>query len=277
MQASEANPYEFLELIRREEAAAIRESWGKEGSQCFTWDDLREFRQNDVPGRVAGRLKESEEFRATVRALGVLSPLDRDALLQRAKAAFRPTWAELGTISPAGTTEAGQEAGRLLAAAIVDSAAELLKEMSALSNCARVFVGHGRSPAWRDLKDFLKERLGLDWEEFDRQPVAGQSIKDRLEDMLKNANFAFLVFTSEDEHSDGSRHARENVIHEAGLFQGRLGFAKAIILLEDGCQEFSNLSGLLQIRFPKGNILAKSEEIRRVLEREGLLTQVIRA
>jgi predicted nucleotide-binding protein len=89
--------------------------------------------------------------------------------------------------------------------------------------------------------------------------------------MLEKADFAFLVFTSEDEHSDGSRHARQNVIHEAGLFQGRLGFRKAIILLEDGCQEFSNVSGLLQIRFPKANILAKSEEIRGVLERERII------
>jgi predicted nucleotide-binding protein len=66
-------------------------------------------------------------------------------------------------------------------------------------------------------------------------------------------------------------HARLNVIHEAGLFQGRLGFAKAIVMLEDGCTEFSNIAGLGQIRFPAGNISAKFEEVRRVLEREGLI------
>jgi predicted nucleotide-binding protein len=59
-----------------------------------------------------------------------------------------------------------------------------------------------------------------------------------------------------------------NVVHEAGLFQGRLGFSRAIILLEDGCKEFSNINGLGQIRFPKGNIKATFEEIRQVLERE---------
>jgi len=88
--------------------------------------------------------------------------------------------------------------------------------------------------------------------------------------MLDNAVFAFLVMTAEDERADGTKHARGNVIHEAGLFQGRLGFDKAIILLEDGCSEFSNIVGLTQIRFPQGNIMAKSEEIRRVLEREGI-------
>lgn len=133
-----------------------------------------------------------------------------------------------------------------------------------------MFIGHGVSQVWRDLKDFLQDRLGLAWEEFNREPTAGLSTKERLEDMLDNAVFAFLVMTAEDERADGTKHARGNVIHEAGLFQGRLGFDKAIILLEDGCSEFSNIVGLTQIRFPQGNIMAKSEEIRRVLEREGI-------
>ena len=83
---------------------------------------------------------------------------------------------------------------------------------------------------------------------------------------------AFLVMTAEDEHTDSTLHARENVIHEAGLFQGRLGFERAIILLEEGCQEFSNIHGLGQIRFPKGNIKAAFEDIREVLEREVIIT-----
>jgi predicted nucleotide-binding protein len=77
--------------------------------------------------------------------------------------------------------------------------------------------------------------------------------------------------TAEDEQPDGQKRARENVVHEVGLFQGRLGFERAIILLEDGCAEFSNTHGLAQIRFPKGNIDAAFEKIRGVLEREGLL------
>ncbi len=77
--------------------------------------------------------------------------------------------------------------------------------------------------------------------------------------------------TAEDEHADTTKHARENVVHEVGLFQGRLGFTRAIVLMEEECTEFSNLSGVGQIRFPKGNIEAKFEAIRQVLEREGIL------
>jgi predicted nucleotide-binding protein len=79
------------------------------------------------------------------------------------------------------------------------------------------------------------------------------------------------VFTAEDAHSDETLHARENVIHEAGLFQGRLGWRRAIVLLEDGCDEFTNIVGLGQIRFQKENIASCFEEVRRVLEREGFL------
>ena len=80
--------------------------------------------------------------------------------------------------------------------------------------------------------------------------------------------------TGEDEQPDGQMRARMNVVHEAGLFQGRLGFARAIVLLEEGCEEFSNIAGLGQIRFPRDNIRAAFEEIREVLEREGVLSAV---
>ena len=135
----------------------------------------------------------------------------------------------------------------------------------------KIFIGHGRSPLWRELKDFLSDRLGLSWDEFNREAVAGFPTFERITQMLSEAEFAFLIMTAEDAHLDESIHARENVVHEVGLFQGKLGPKKAIILLEDGCEEFSNIVGLSQIRFPKGNISAVFEEIRRVLEREGMI------
>lgn len=134
-----------------------------------------------------------------------------------------------------------------------------------------VFIGHGQSHVWRDLKDFVQDRLELPWDEFNRVPVAGITNIARLSEMLDAAAVAFLVMTAEDEMADGALQARMNVVHEAGLFQGRLGFTKAIVLLEEGCQEFSNIQGLGQIRFPRSNISAVFEEIRRVLEREGLI------
>jgi predicted nucleotide-binding protein len=135
----------------------------------------------------------------------------------------------------------------------------------------RVFIGHGHSNDWKDIREFLKDRCGLEFEEFNRQPAAGKSTKERLEEMLDASGFALIIMTAEDEAKDGTLRARENVVHEAGLFQGRLGFERAIILREEGCEEFSNIEGLVQIPFPKGNVMAVTEKIREVLEREGLI------
>jgi predicted nucleotide-binding protein len=89
--------------------------------------------------------------------------------------------------------------------------------------------------------------------------------------MLDGAAIAFLVLTAEDETADGRMQARMNVVHEVGLFQGRLGFTRAIVMLEEGCEEFSNIEGLGQIRFPKSNIRAAFHDVQLVLEREGLV------
>jgi predicted nucleotide-binding protein len=135
-----------------------------------------------------------------------------------------------------------------------------------------VFIGHGRSDQWRQLKDFIQDRLSLPADEFNRVPVAGVTNVERLVQMLHQAGMAFIVLTAEDERVDGVVMARQNVVHEAGLFQGQLGFTRAIVMLEEGCEEFSNIAGLGQIRFPVGRISAAFEEVRRVLEREGFIT-----
>jgi len=134
-----------------------------------------------------------------------------------------------------------------------------------------VFIGHGRSKEWKDLKDFINDRMHLPWDEFNRVPVAGIPNTVRLSTMLDAAAIAFLVLTAEDELTDGKMQARMNVIHEAGLFQGRLGFTRAIIMLEEGCEEFSNIAGLGQVRFPKSNIKAAFHDVQLVLEREGII------
>lgn len=110
--------------------------------------------------------------------------------------------------------------------------AEVQKEMEALPDAGinmnkKIFIGHGRSGVWYQLKAFLNDRLHLECDEFNSEAVAGISTTARLQKLLDNAAFAFLVMTAEDIHADATCHARENVIHEAGLFQGRLGFERS--------------------------------------------------
>lgn len=135
----------------------------------------------------------------------------------------------------------------------------------------KVFIGHGRSAEWLKLRIFFTQNLGLPCDEFNIEPTAGLQTASRIETMLTSARMAFLVMTAEDQHHDGTLHARENVIHEVGLFQAKLGPKRAIVMLETGCSRFSNLDGLTTINFPSGDIMARSEDVRGVLTREHLL------
>lgn len=74
--------------------------------------------------------------------------------------------------------------------------------------------------------------------------------------------------TGEDATSQGNIRARQNVVHEAGLFQGKLGFERAIVLLEEGVEEFSNIHGIVQIRFSKGKIRETFGDVLATLRRE---------
>lgn len=117
----------------------------------------------------------------------------------------------------------------------------------------KIFIGHGRSDDWKYLKDHLREKHGYEIIAYEVGARTGHSIRDILSDMLDKSTFACLVLTPEDETKEEKLLARQNVIHETGLFQGRLGFNKAIVLLKEGTEEFSNLSGIQQIRYKNIN------------------------
>lgn len=132
----------------------------------------------------------------------------------------------------------------------------------------KVFVGHGHSTQWRDLKDHLHDKHGLDVLAYETGARAGLTIRDVLDNLLAESSFAVLVLTGEDRDASGDIHARENVIHELGLFQGRLGWLKAVALVEEGISEFSNIHGLQQIHFHKDNIQETFGEVLATIKRE---------
>jgi len=131
-----------------------------------------------------------------------------------------------------------------------------------------VFIGHGRSRLWARVKTYLEDELSLATVTYESEPRTGESITPVLEKMLDQATFAVLILTAEDETSDGAKRARQNVIHEAGLFQGRLGFRRAVLLVQEGVEPFTNIAGLQHIPFAGQNIEQSFYELRRVLKRE---------
>ena len=131
-----------------------------------------------------------------------------------------------------------------------------------------VFIGHGRSQQWRDLKDHLRDQHEYQVEDYEAGARAGHAVRDILSEMLENSSFAVLVMTAEDEAAEGKFRARQNVVHEAGLFQGKLGFSRAIAVVEDGVEVFSNLDGIHQVRYSEGNIRETFGDVLAALRRE---------
>ena len=83
--------------------------------------------------------------------------------------------------------------------------------------------------------------------------------------------FAIIVMTAEDETSNGELRARQNVIHEIGFFQGKLGFEKVAILKQKQVESFTNIDGLQYIEFDENHIKQTFYELQKMLKREKII------
>ena len=138
-----------------------------------------------------------------------------------------------------------------------------------------IVIGHGRNPAWKDLKDYLHEQLGFEVEAFETEPRAGQTIPQVIDNLGASSNMAILILTGEDlvlaENGKGVEEKlqpRQNVIQELGKFQERFGSSKTLILVENGAIVPSNNSGIVQLRFEPGQIKSTFGDVVAVIHRE---------
>ncbi len=164
------------------------------------------------------------------------------------------------------TTEQVTDLGRR-AEEIIFSA-PLEQEVASELVQAKVFLGHGRSSQWQNLRSHLHDLHHVDVRAYETGARGGHTIRDILTDELNLANFAIIVMTAEDDQADGQVRARQNVVHEAGLFQGRLGFSRVAVLVEEGVENFSNLDGLQYIPFSADNIRETYGDVLAMLRRE---------
>jgi len=134
-----------------------------------------------------------------------------------------------------------------------------------------VFVAHGTSPLWRSVRDFLRDDLGLDVQHFERVPQDGNQVTAALREYLDRCGFAVCVLANEDVTADGSTRARQNIVHEAGLFQGRYGFQRVALLVEKGCELPSNMSGLIRHDFEHQDVDRTFTSLTRHLRREKVI------
>ncbi len=129
-----------------------------------------------------------------------------------------------------------------------------------------IFVTHGRSVEWFKIQSYLERDLGLKTIELAQQPNQGRAILQKLDEESNKCYAAVIVMTGDDAVGQNEVRARENVMHEIGFFQGKLGLSDVILLHEEGVNLPSNIHGLVYIPFPKGYVEATLGAIHRELK-----------
>lgn len=129
----------------------------------------------------------------------------------------------------------------------------------------RVFIGHGGDPQWKHLRRNLEGFHSFEVRAYESEQRAGYHTLVALDQLVHASSVAVVVMTGEDRMEDGELRARENVVHEVGFAQGVLGLENTIILLEHDVSEFSNIAGMTQIRFPRGDLLSIENDVVEVL------------
>lgn len=135
-----------------------------------------------------------------------------------------------------------------------------------------VFIAHGRSQLYLGVYRYLRDELGLIAEAFETEDHTSQQITEILDQYLGRATAAVIVMTGEDRTIDDKLHARQNVVHEAGLFQAKLGFDRVALLKEQGVEKFTNIDGLVYIPFDPDDVTSCFYKLRRFLVRHGLVS-----
>ena len=126
-----------------------------------------------------------------------------------------------------------------------------------------VFLSHGGSTLWREVQAYVEKDLGFPTLELAQEANRGRTLLQKLSEEAERVGFAVIVMTGEDESDVGPPRARENVIHEIGYFQGRLGLDRICVLYEEGTNVPTNIQGLVYIPFPKDLIRAGFGELAR--------------
>jgi sugar/nucleoside kinase (ribokinase family) len=134
-----------------------------------------------------------------------------------------------------------------------------------------VFVAHGRDPAWYQIKEFIEQECELRVYAFETESWESRNITEALSGYLDRCSFAVCVLTGEDMTEDGRRRARQNVIHEAGLFQGRYGFDRVLLLVDEECDFHLDPIGLNVVTFPRRDLASAFWQISRMIRQQGFV------
>lgn len=138
---------------------------------------------------------------------------------------------------------------------------------------AGVFIVHDESPYWRGVRDFIAGSCRLPTYELSSLEMDENNLEEVMQERLNRCSFAVCLLSRQNRPAGDQTRADQNIVYQAGIFQGRYGFGRVAILVEEGCDTFSNISGLVRMGFSSGQVESTFLELERMLKREGLMQQ----
>jgi len=116
----------LIKAIKDYQDKYIRKSYAE--WDCYTMKDYTDFQRQNTIDLIKVEFSRSRTFTSLLAEIGKLNETERNLLFKQGLATYQPTWRELHKVSEKGQTDAGQNAQKDIATAIVN----LVKE-----RCAR--------------------------------------------------------------------------------------------------------------------------------------------
>ena len=144
------------------------------------------------------------------------------------------------------------------------------QERSGAGQPVGIFISHGRNPEWFAVQRFLEDRFDAPVHAFESAPWGGRAITEAISSYLQRCSLSVCILTAEDFTGDGRKFARQNVIHEVGLFQGQHGFDSVVLLVEEGCDFVPEAAVPYTIYFPHNKIHRTFYQLAEIVKVHGL-------
>ena len=124
----------------------------------------------------------------------------------------------------------------------------------------RVFLGHGHGSDWKMIQKAIED-AGFDVAAFETVSAAGVVNIHAVDATIRGSFAAVLHMTPDDAMADGTRRARQNVIHEIGLAQGVLGVTSVVVVHNEESTMPSNLDGVTVVKYRSNGLYDKLDEV----------------
>lgn len=124
---------------------------------------------------------------------------------------------------------------------------DLRRELNNMNDHPSIFIVHGHDNALKSEVARTIEKLGFEAVILHEQANKGKTIIEKLESEIDRVKFGIVLYTADDDGTNGKRRARQNVVFEHGFLIGRLGRERVCVIMDDNIEKPSDNDGLVYI------------------------------